>query len=541
MKVQKIVKEKIIKILELSWFELVAVFLILALLKALNILDLPISYPLFICILPLLAIPFLLRFKPVEEKQLRAVLIILLVVLIFALTIRLLPFTRSSIPLGYDPGFYKYTMELYNNALPQIPEAELVTWVKQMNEQGLFVLSDATYIIAGTNAVDHINYLFPFLGALLVFPIFVVTKNLFGQRAGLIASVLYAISYTQYSTFSMSYFKNVLGLLFLLFAIYALEKKRFWLMALMFAGLGMFHHPEFLLFALVLIPYFILHRKREIIFAVLGAAVFIIPFWLPRWEINIEVLSRTLGTALTNIQTGEGLGGGTFFGLDTYTVVSLAYLPFALMEAIYLMIRKNWNSVLFYFFISLIIVIFQLFFFKRFIIALDIAVVILAAAGINYTLLHRKGLWKITGIAAGILILISTILPTINMVKDVRPLINEKQLEAIEWIKETTEDNAYVLATSNDAPWVLGWSGRRVIAPGLFEWSVHNKDEWFSFFGTQSHEAAKAFLAVYDDPIYIYYSKNKGNYLGLEKFQGDYFQNIYDNDAVAIYKYSGGG
>jgi hypothetical protein len=98
-----------------------------------------------------------------------------------------------------------------------------------------------------------------------------------------------------------------------------------------------------------------------------------------------------------------------------------------------------------------------------------------------------------------------------------------------------------VLATSYDAPWALGWSGRRVIAPGLFEWDVHNKDEWFSFFAAKNPEAAEAFLKVYDNLIYIYYSKNQGNYLGLEKFQGSYFQKIYDNDAVVVYKYPGGG
>ena len=167
--------------------------------------------------------------------------------------------------------------------------------------------------------------------------------------------------------------------------------------------------------------------------------------------------------------------------------------------------------------------------------------VILAASAIDHTLLHRKGAWRVAGIGAGILLLVSTGLPTVTTANDVRPLVNEQQLEAVEWIRENAEDNAYVLATSNDAPWVLGWSGRRVIAPGLFEWDVHNKDEWFSFFSTKSPEVAKEFLDVYDSPIYIYYSKNWGNYLGLEKFQGNYFQKIYDSDGAVVYKYPGGG
>ena len=533
-------KRAIAEAVELLYKPIVLVFLILALLKGLNALSLPINYQLFVLILPLLAIPALLQAKTADEKRLPvASVFLVLVAFLFALALRFLPLTRSSIPLGYDPGFYKYTMELYASSLPGIPEAELATWVKEMYPQGLFVLSDTMHILGGTDAMNFINYLHPFFGAFLVLPLFVVTRNLFGQRVGMIASILYAVSYTQYAAFTMLYLKTLLGLLLLLFAIYALEKNRYGLMALMFAGLGIFHRPEFLLLALVLIPCFILHRRRGIILAVLGTAVLIMPFWLPRWEINLAVLSGVLGTALTNIQTGEGLGGGTFFGLDTYTTMALAYLPFAVMGAIYLVIRRNWNSILFYFVITSIIVVCQLFFFRRFIIPLDIATVILAALGIEYTLLHRRGITRLAGIGAAIILLVSAGIPTLSIANNVRPLINQEQLEAIEWIRENAEDDAYVLATSNDAPWVLGWSGRRVIAPGLFEWNVHNKDEWFGFFGTTSAEAAKGFLDVYDGTVYIYYSKTPGNYLGLEKFQGDYFKKVYDNGAV-IYKYFGG-
>ena len=190
----------------------------------------------------------------------------------------------------------------------------------------------------------------------------------------------------------------------------------------------------------------------------------------------------------------------------------------------------------FYFLISLIIVVFQLFFFKRFIIPLDIVMIILAGVGIDYTLLHRGGVWKVVGVAAVILLLVATGLPTVTAANSIRPLISEEQLGAVEWIRDNAEADAYVLANSNDAPWVLGWSGRRVIAPGLFEWNVHSKDEWISFFREKDPEVAKEFLDVYNGPIYIYYSKNWGNYLGLEKFQGDCFLKVHDDGAV-VYKY----
>ena len=77
---------------------------------------------------------------------------------LFILAIRFLPLFKSSVPLGYDPGFYKYTMEIYSNALPQIPETNLADWIKDMYPQGLFVLSDVMSVVTGTGSMDHIYY-----------------------------------------------------------------------------------------------------------------------------------------------------------------------------------------------------------------------------------------------------------------------------------------------------------------------------------------------------------------------------------------------
>jgi uncharacterized membrane protein len=101
------------------------------------------------------------------------------------------------------------------------------------------------------------------------------------------------------------------------------------------------------------------------------------------------------------------------------------------------------------------------------------------------------------------------------------------------------EEEAYVLALSHDAPWVLGWSGHRVIAPGLFEWNKHSKDEWYAFFAADDSQSARDFLDVYDGPIYIYYANNADNYyLGFDKFDNEYFQIVYNDEAI-IYRYEG--
>jgi hypothetical protein len=533
--------QKMSKIIDLSYLQLVVIFIVLALLEALNVISLPVDYRIFAIVVALFAIPAVMTSQHHEGGSFRKAMPILFAAFLFALVVRVIPYIQHPVPLGYDPGFYKYTFDVYASALPSIPEGGLAQWIKEMYPQGLFVFFDTMHQTAGTDSLQFMYYMFPLISAFLVFPIFLVTRGLFGQRAGLIAAVLYAVSFTQFEMFAWFYFKNAFGLMFLLFAIYALEKKKHGLMAVMFAALGIFHRPEFLLFALVLIPYFLVHRRKGIIFGCIGAALLILPFWIARWDVNWDTLTRVASTAATNIQTGEALGGGTFFGFTTYTAVALAYIPFALIGLFYLILKRNWNSLFFYFVINLVIVVFELFFFKRFIIPLDIVVIMLAALGIEYGLLQRGKVPKAVTALVVVLLVVAAVIPTVDSVKDTRPLITGGQIEAIEWVRDGAEEDAYVLAGSHDAPWVLGWSGHRVIAPGLFEWDYHTRDEWFDFFAANDSQSARDFLDVYDAPIYIYYARNADNsYLGFEKFENESFQVIYNDEDAIIYRYEEG-
>ena len=162
-----------------------------------------------------------------------------------------------------------------------------------------------------------------------------------------------------------------------------------------------------------------------------------------------------------------------------------------------------------------------------------------AAAGIDLTLLHQSGLRRLVGSVALIILMVAALIPTINSAVEAKPRLNEEQLAAVTWLQDNTEENAYILATASDAPWVLGWSGRRVIAPGLFEWNTYGKEDWEIFFETDDPEVAGNFLDVYDDPVYIFYSINEDNYLGLGKFRGENFRIVYNNGAV-VYRYRGG-
>ncbi len=525
-----------------SYLELSILFVIAMFLKEMGLLPAYLlNFILFGYLLPVFALPLLIDlknpYKPDVHIKPVYLYLSIIIIFIFIIAVRLMPYAENSVPLGYDPGYYKYAIDLYLNTLPGIPEGSLPLWIKQMHEQGFFVVFDTLHIFTGIDSLQALKYILPLLSALLALPIFILTRRIFDEKIALLACALYAVSYTQFTAFTYMYLRNILGLFFLLFALYALEKKSYVLIAIMFAALGIYHRPEFLIFSLVLTGYFLKNRDIKLIYSTALTAILIAPFWLPRIEIYLPVLSGVSNSALQSVQ-GEPTGGGTFFDFGQYEWVSLAYLPFGIIGAIYLIHRKIWNPLLFYFIINGIIVVFKLFFFNRLIINFDMVLLILASAGITYTFLACRKIPRTAGIIFIVLLVISGGVVTLQKAREIKPLMNENQIKSLEWLSGNTEDDAYILATSYDAPWALAWGKRRVLAPGLFEWDNSGRDKWLEFLATDDPSKAENFLRKHDAKVYIFYSFNKFNWMNLEKFNNSSFTKILMKDAV-VYRYDG--
>ncbi len=534
--------------LQYSYLQLCLIFVLAILLKELDIFSLQtLNYRLFAYILPLLSIPALLHLKENEDNKVeghrtQAIGLILTVIFLFIFIVRLLPYMQTDVPLGYDPGFYKYAMDMYIDTLPDIPEDSLPGWLRSMYPQGLFVLTSLLHIFAGFDPLEIFGVLFPFICAFLVLPVYALSKQVFNERVAVIAALLYALSYTQYTMFTFLYIKNVIGLILLLLALYLLEKKAYPPLVVIYAGLGIYHRPEFLLFSLILIPHIIHYSKRSFTLNIaLSGTVFItglliLPFWLPRLSENLLILQDVIGNLLYNIRSSTSArGGGTFFDLGVYELVSLTYLPFGIIAAFYVLLKRKWSCLFYGLLISGIIVIFQLFFYNRLIIPFDLLLIIFAGAGLDYAFIGSQDLPKKAAMAALCLLFISSGLILTDQVYGTKPLLTENQLDDIEELSKTDND-AYILATSYDAPWVLGWSSHRVLAPGLFQWDIHNRSEWMEFLATDDPEKAIQFLSQWNETIYIYHSYNTGNALDLEKFNNSAFIKKWDNESI-VYEF----
>ncbi len=100
-------------------------------------------------------------------------------------------------------------------------------------------------------------------------------------------------------------------------------------------------------------------------------------------------------------------------------------------------------------------------------------------------------------------------------------------------------NGSYVIAESFDTPHVLGWSGKKVIAPGFLDCNLWSRNEWFEFMGGSDLNITIDLLNRYNSILYIYFSKLPQTFYRQEKFNNSCFENVYETGDAVIYKYNG--
>jgi hypothetical protein len=224
------------------------------------------------------------------------------------------------------------------------------------------------------------------------------------------------------------------------------------------------------------------------------------------------------------VEPGES--PGTFISFFTYQYSTLFYLPIALLGLFYFLKKKQFNMVVIWAIINLGIVYFQFFFFNRFIIHLDIALIILSGAG--FVVLKQEGnkfTWAVIG-----LLFVSGLVIAYNESINAKPLISQESLNLIKTIPSLTERDAKVIAISSQySPWVLGYSERTTIAPGLFDANKWSREQWESFWDSNDINQTRELVSVYPKPIYLF--------AGTKSFNNTCFSVYSETSGGKIYKY----
>ncbi|MEK6883521.1 MAG: hypothetical protein AABY22_28090, partial [Nanoarchaeota archaeon] len=172
--------------------------------------------------------------------------ILLAIGLILIIVLRIIPYLNNSIPLGYDPGLYKYGIE---NGLQNKDD-----WILRGGmEPGFLYLMSFFKAFLSTDFI--LTYLLIGFCILLGLGVYFVSKEYFNKTTALIAVFIYAFSLIQFKTFWYMYYKNIIGMMLMLFSFYFLKKyewldKKIWnYLFIISAGLlGAIHRPTFYIF-----------------------------------------------------------------------------------------------------------------------------------------------------------------------------------------------------------------------------------------------------------------------------------------------------
>lgn len=454
-------------------------------------------------VIALLGIPIIMKSEEKEiPKKIKWTLLILSIILIIG--IRSIYYYHYDIPLGYDAGLYKYGIE---SGLQNLDK-----WILGGGMEPGFL-----YLMTPLNAIFGSSFLltagFIFCTLLLGLAVYFCSREYFGEKAAIISLLFYAVSTTQYLVFTYLYYKNVIALAIMLFALAILPKKETKyrvFFVILGAIVGMIHRPTFFIFGIsylfytILSPIKLVEKRydfkqlgRKVLQGVAILAIALVPYIGKFWPAIQSMFLPVLGSLVV-----PGESPGTFISLFQYQFTSLPYLVLALLGIFACIKLRKLNYLAVWFLVNTIIVVFQLFFFNRFIIHLDIVLILFAGFGASQIINHKKKL----GIIIVALLILSSAIFTVHEAVNTRSVINQGNFEAIQEIPSLTDNESYVMAVSKEySPWLLAYSERKTIAPGLFDYDSWTEQQWNQFWISNSTEETKELMKAYPyQSIYLF-------------------------------------
>ncbi len=406
--------------------------------------------------------------------------------MLFALTaliiLRILPLLKSPLgTYGYDYGFYLY-------AIKHLAPLSVNTWLTALwggYNNPLFYLTGLFRIPPAI----VLSELYFFCAVLLGLSFYWFFKPY--AKTGVLAVALTAFSIIEIEVYTMYLWKNLVALPFLILSFKFIHEKKW--RALIFSSLAiaLTHRTTLIIYALTVSVYLIIQllRQKKIKLltglVVAGLLVCAAGFY---WFHFKSIIYNLIENNNYFVRTGLFLEGQNLLML---------LWPFLLLSlpGLYLYVKNRQPMIAPIFTaICLLWFVFQLPFYRRFLIYLDLSMIIYGAyflGRFNY----RTWLGKI----ALTVILVFLGYQAVNFTLIQFPLISPADIQEIQ---NFNRPGGFVLiASANDASWVLGYGhDERLGAPGLFE-DPHTYQEWVDFWNGQNQ---RTFLSYYPRPLYLY-------------------------------------
>lgn len=425
-----------------------------------------------------------------------AILVALLLLKFFA------PLIRYSVPLGYDPGIYRFLFLEYAEALRSFSLPELLPWAKEY-PPALYV-AGAPLVLAGLPVDALIGWLWNAVPVLLALVLATVTGMRYGVRVGVVTLGVALLSQPYFDGFYAMYIKVYVSLIFLLLTYALVERMSFWfpITALLTVVI---HQQTGLVLVLALAVWWLLqlpkrwqNRRFRVLSITLGVvAAAGLMYYLPNWE-------RAIWSPLKSIflLRGENAPAGSFPDYDFYLRTMPALLLLGTGGFLLSFKREKgslWQlSVL----VPLIFIVFRLVFYRRFFLLFDFFLMPYAALMLTVLWDALRGKKVLQAVLA--VFVLAQAVASYRVYELRQPTIKASDIERIEAVAQFLPADASVIAMENiSGTWLRGWAPRqRVGAPGLFDYPGWTYEQWEQFIDGADADR-RALLQTLEGDVYF--------------------------------------
>tara|TARA_Y100000310_G_scaffold218027_1_gene219162 strand:+ start:887 stop:2296 length:1410 start_codon:yes stop_codon:yes gene_type:complete len=451
---------------------------------------------------------------------------ILIGALLLALLAKFLaPLFLYDVPLGYDPGMYRYLFLTYAESFRSFSMPELLPWAKEYPPGLFFILSP--FVAVGFPVDAVIGWVWNIFAVILAATLAWVTAQRKGKIAGSLVLLMALLSVAYYDGFVGMYYKAFAALFFTVLTYHLMQNRSSWFLLTAFLTV-ITHQQTGLILALALTIWWTLQLRyywkdpwyRRITLLASLIALVAVVIYLPQWE-------RAIWSPLKSIflLRGENAPAGAFPDAMFYLRTTGVLLLLGVVGFIRSFKHERGSLWQLSVIVCAVFILLRLVFYKRFFLQLDFFLMPFAASTVVWLWFNFKHI----GVRTLIVLLLGAQTFVSFQAMQLRvPEIQQRHLTAIQQVSTTIPEEASVIVLENiSGPWLRGWrlSGQ-VGAPGLFDYPGWTYSDWELFIdGTNADR--KTLLSGLEGDVYFLVTPT------FTGFYGERAKKIFDDPCLS--------
>ena len=414
----------------------------------------------------------------------------------------LYPLFAYGVPLGFDPGIYRFLLLEYAESFKSFSMPDLLPWANEY-PPGLFVLL-SPLVMVGVPVDALIGWVWNLVPVFVLLVLAWVTAKRTNTETGVAVLLIGLLSQAYFDGFYAMYYKAFVSLFFVVLTYHLAEKMSPWLLLTSLAAV-MIHQQTGLVLALSLAVWWAEqfrsqwktnYHYRLITFFLFVVGALCLLWYLPQWE-------RAIWSPLKSIflLRGEDAPGGAFpetvFYIRTMTVVLILGLV-GFLRSFRTERGSLWQlSVI----VCIIFIVFKLVFYRRFYLQFDFFLMPFAASALLWLWqnFRQSSLKYLLG-----LIILAQVGIALQAMHMRTPRFSKQEIDSIRNIQGFIPSDAAIIALENaSGTWMKGWlPHHRVGAPGLFDFPGWSMQDWRLFIDGEP-ENRKELLSELEGPVYF--------------------------------------